>query len=151
MVTPSAVPSLVQAKTAQDKAGDYTQAAKDKAGDLSGSTKDTAGKTQDTAGDYAQTAKDKASSAADTLGSKVCLLCDADLESLVYVHIHHAVIVAITCLTRLLFTGRLQLIGVRATWIYTIFCLCLVCSGADCSEDQGQQTSPMLAASCTGL
>lgn len=71
----------MQAKTAQDKAGDYTQAAKDKAGDLSGSTKDTAGQTQDKAGDYAQTAKDKASSAADTLGSKVRLLCNTDLES----------------------------------------------------------------------
>ena len=73
LVTSSALASLVQAKTAQDKAGDYTQAAKDKAGDLSGSTKDTAGQTQDKAGDYAQTAKDKASSAADTLGSKVRL------------------------------------------------------------------------------
>ena len=70
----------MQAKTAQDKAGDYTQTAKDKAGDLTGSTKDTAGKTQDTAGDYAQTAKDKASSAADTLGSKVCFSCHAILE-----------------------------------------------------------------------
>ena len=62
---------LVQAQTAQDKAGDYTQAAKDKAGDLTGSAKDTAGQTQDKTGSYAQTAKDKASSAADTLGSKV--------------------------------------------------------------------------------
>ena len=61
----------MQAKTAQDKAGDYTQAAKDKAGDLTGSAKETAGQTQDKTGDYAQAAKEKTSSAADTFGSKV--------------------------------------------------------------------------------
>ena len=61
----------MQAKTAQDKAGDYTQAAKDKAGDLTGSAKETAGQTQGKTGDYAQAAKEKTSSAADTLGSKV--------------------------------------------------------------------------------
>ena len=60
-----------QAKSAQDTAGDYTQAAKGKASDLTGSTKDNTGKTQDKAGDYAQVAKDKASSAADTAGDKV--------------------------------------------------------------------------------
>ena len=66
-----AAAALVQANTAQDKAGDYTQAAKEKASDLTGSTKDSAGATQGKAGDYAQAAKDKASGAADTLGSKV--------------------------------------------------------------------------------
>lgn len=62
---------FAQAKSAQDKAGDYTQAAKDKAGDLTGSAKDTSGSAQDKAGDYAQTAKEKTSSAADTAGQKV--------------------------------------------------------------------------------
>lgn len=65
----------MQAQTAQDKAGDYTQAAKDKAGDLTGSAKESAGQTQGKTGDYAQAAKDKTSSAADTLGSKVCFAC----------------------------------------------------------------------------
>ena len=62
---------FAQAKSAQDKAGDYTQAAKDKAGDLTGSAKDNAGSAQDKAGDYAQTTKEKTSSAADTAGQKV--------------------------------------------------------------------------------
>ena len=62
---------FAQAKSAQDKAGDYTQAAKDKAGDLTGSAKDNTGSAQDKAGNYAQTAKEKTSSAADTAGQKV--------------------------------------------------------------------------------
>jgi uncharacterized protein YjbJ (UPF0337 family) len=66
--------AIAQAKGAQDKAGDYTQAAKDKASDLAGSAKETAGQAQDKAGSTAQAAKDKASGAADQAGSKVCSL-----------------------------------------------------------------------------